>query len=419
MVNFKKVVKMGSKKTKNPNKEDQKKYKEKVKNMQTACVKFDEEFRKKLDSPKEWQRLLKGKFERQMGKSRLKSRTSRVLHDMSKKLSKFKGGFDSSKVTDYINAFKFTAKKANPKDDYIKRSAIDDANVVYFFTNYIPDLLKEANPLDEETGTFTVRKQEDFGKVNGCKTKIKKIIIRENIKTVEKFAFSDCTALESIDLKNVETVGEYAFSDCKALETVNLGNNVKTIGKSAFWGCKALETVNLGNNVKTIGKSAFFGCTKLNSIILNKNKVETIGEFAFCKCKALQGIDLGGVTNIGELAFSGCKALKRVVFGDNVETIGESAFSECEALEKIDLSGVTNIGKSAFFGCTKLNSIILNKNKVETIGEFAFSGCINLDTVTLPTNGKAGDIKKIILDQTGKGEGTIKFINDPDKPANQ
>ena len=142
MVNLKKVVKIGSTKTTNPNKEDQKKYEEKVKNMQAACENFKKEFKEYLYIPNKWQGLLKENFEGQMAKNRLVSRTSRILHDMSNKLSKFKEkSFDPKKVKEYKKAFKFTAKKANSKD-YIKRSAIDDKEVANFFNNQIGSILE-------------------------------------------------------------------------------------------------------------------------------------------------------------------------------------------------------------------------------------------------------------------------------------
>ena len=423
MLNFKKVLKMGSTKKPNPNEKDQEKYKEKVEEMWDACEKFVEKFYDNLYSPKEWQGLLKDCFGKQMGKSRLKSRTSRVLHGMSKELSKFKGEFELSKVKDYIKAFEFKEKKANPKDDYIKRSAIDDASVVTFFKICIPDLLKkEVNPFNKETGTFTVRKQEDFGKVNRCKTKIKKIIIGENIETIGESAFLNCTALHSIDLKNVKTIGASAFQGCEALDSIDL-KNVETIGKDAFWGCKVLKNdIILNNNVKTVEEYAFSCCKALQSI--NLKNVETIRKYAFSGCKSLQKIDLSGVTNIGEAAFFECTKLQSIILNKKVETIGKHAFFECEALTNINLEGVTNIGKSAFSGCEALQSI--NLISIEKIDKDAFKYCESLNTVTLPTNGKAADIKKIkdiILDQTGKGEGTIKFDNDPepanpDKPAN-
>ena len=65
MVNLKKVVKMGSNKE-NKNKEDQKKYEEKVEKMQAACKNFNDEFWKHLSTPQEWQSLLKYCFGEQM-----------------------------------------------------------------------------------------------------------------------------------------------------------------------------------------------------------------------------------------------------------------------------------------------------------------------------------------------------------------
>ena len=160
MVNLKKVVKIGSTKTTNPNKKDQEKYEKKVENMQTACKEFEEKFKEYLDIPKMWQGLLKYYFEEQMAKNRLVSRTSRVLHDMSKKLSKFKGEFDPNKVAEYSKAFDFKAKTANSKD-YIKRSAIDDKKVADFFNSEIPKILQRKAKEKKNALNKAVRNSKD------------------------------------------------------------------------------------------------------------------------------------------------------------------------------------------------------------------------------------------------------------------
>ena len=161
MVNLKKVVKIGSEKSENPNKKDQEKYEKKVKNMQDACKKFEEKFKEYLDIPKMWQGLLKCYFEEQMAKNRLVSRTSRILHDMSKKLSKFKGKFDPKKVAEYSMAFNFKAKTANSKD-YIKRSAIDDENVAKFFNSEIPKILQMKAKEKKNALNKAVRNSKDW-----------------------------------------------------------------------------------------------------------------------------------------------------------------------------------------------------------------------------------------------------------------
>ena len=533
IVNLKKVVKIGSTKTTNPNKEDQEKYEEKVKNMRAACKNFKEKFKEYLDIPKMWQGLLKCSFKEQMAKNRLVSRTSRILHDMSKKLSKFKNEFDPNKVAEYSKAFYFKAKKANSKD-YIKRSAIDDEEVADFFNIEIPRILQgkakekknalneavekskglidtankkrrdslgsknkaanavkgfneakeksdskedqneikqqilagkqDANNLessmkelekqqkvmvkasqalqqgikktsnenkinelmkplkgaienfdkstekleaaiddlqkstdsinnaeekgafDEETGTFTIRSDDDFKEIKNHKGKIKAIIVEGNIKTIGDQAFFNCKALTSVDLGNVTTIGEQAFCSCTALESVVFGNNVKTIEKSAFAGCKALTSVDL-KNVTTIRESAFDDCEKLE--IVDLSKVTTIGDQAFYKCKKLEIVDLSKVKTIGKWAFRDCEILESVVFGENVNNIGELAFYSCETLESVVFRG-----------------------SVDTIGGQAFSCCSSLKTVILPKDKeKAANVKEEMLKQIRKKEG-IEFISD-------
>ena len=81
-----------------------------------------------------------------------------------------------------------------------------------------------------------------------------------------KYAFYNCTGLETATLKNVDTIGQYAFYNCTGLETVNL-EGIDTIDQYAFWYCSNLETVTGLENVKTrIGGFAFYGCENLKNL---------------------------------------------------------------------------------------------------------------------------------------------------------
>ena len=118
---------------------DQKKYEQKVGELKKACDKFGGYLKTvKSGTPfadiiKAFENKDKG-FGNQLKKNRLFSRTSRILHGMSKNLSKFKKeSFDPGKIDNYVGAFWFKAEKPNTKG-YIKRSAIDDAQIVKFFT---------------------------------------------------------------------------------------------------------------------------------------------------------------------------------------------------------------------------------------------------------------------------------------------
>ncbi len=64
----------------------------------------------------------------------------------------------------------------------------------------------------------------------------------------------------------VTSVNSYAFSKCTSLESVNFGYGVSTIGMSAFYGCTNLSSVTFGTNLTSIGYYAFYGCNSLTDV---------------------------------------------------------------------------------------------------------------------------------------------------------
>ncbi|MFR9129257.1 MAG: leucine-rich repeat domain-containing protein [Alistipes putredinis] len=80
--------------------------------------------------------------------------------------------------------------------------------------------------------------------------------------------FSDCTALTSIEIPaSVETIEAAAFKGCSSLATVTFenGSQLKTIGggsysSGAFSDCTALTSIEIPASVETIEAAAFKGC---------------------------------------------------------------------------------------------------------------------------------------------------------------
>ena len=71
------------------------------------------------------------------------------------------------------------------------------------------------------------------------------------------------------------------------LKSVIIGNNVTSINEQLFSGCDSLSTITIGNNVKSIHKNAFSNCDSLTSITIPKN-VEYIDSDAFYNCSSLR-----------------------------------------------------------------------------------------------------------------------------------
>ena len=135
-------------------------------------------------------------------------------------------------------------------------------------------------------------------------------------------------SIVSISLPNTVTAiggdaassGSNAFSSFKNLKKFS-ANYVKTIGKYAFYQCTALETIVLPA-ATSIGDDAFSGCTKLTAI--NQPEVTILGNRAFGQCSGIVTVRLPKLTTIGQFSFVYCTALTDVYFGSTVPTLPEN-----------------------------------------------------------------------------------------------
>ena len=177
--------------------------------------------------------------------------------------------------------------------------------------------------------------------------------------------------LKSLTLTDVETIEEYAFSACTYLESVNLPQ-VVTIGECAFneWkkGTK-LTSLNLPN-ATTIGDWAFAYSSLLTSI--NLPKVTSIGMHAFGYCD-LRTLNLPEVTTIDGEAFLNnynlvsCSAPKAT-------TIDYYPWGNCSKLETLELTaaGGFTLGNNLFANTpTGQINLVLNEDKASQVTQNA------------------------------------------------
>ena len=201
---------------------------------------------------------------------------------------------------------------------------------------------------------------------------------------VPRDMFGKCTGLKKVTLKNgVRSIGEDAFRDCSSLESVIFENTVlEKISDGAFWGCSALSSIALPDSVTEIERNAFFE-TGLRNIQLPE-KLTLIGGGAFCNCKNLKQVQLPPqLKELGEGAFFNCENLAQIQLPSQLNKLGGDAFGECTSLDKIDIpAGLTQIEPDTFCN-TGLTSVTLHEGLTK-IEDGAFHDCLKLKKIRIP-----------------------------------
>lgn len=201
---------------------------------------------------------------------------------------------------------------------------------------------------------------------------------------VPRDMFGKCTELKKVTLKNgVRSIGEDAFRDCSSLESVIFENTVlEKISDGAFWGCSALSSIVLPDSVTEIERNAFFE-TGLRNIQLPE-KLTLIGGGAFCNCKNLKQVQLPPqLKELGEGAFFNCENLAQIQLPSQLNKLGGDAFRDCTSLDKIDIPAGLKQIESATFCNTGLTSVTLHEGLTK-IEDWAFHDCLKLKKIRIP-----------------------------------
>lgn len=136
----------------------------------------------------------------------------------------------------------------------------------------------------------------------GC-TRLTDVILQQNIKKLDSYAFYGCTALKNVTFSQntevasqmIERIGDYAFAGCVSLLngtdlTRVLPASLREIGVGAYEGCTSLLSVDIPENLEALSQDCFRNCTALSYITYDnpeRNKMSTFGENCFAYCTSL------------------------------------------------------------------------------------------------------------------------------------
>ena len=252
--------------------------------------------------------------------------------------------------------------------------------------------------------------------------KITKVTLPFYLHVISKYAFSGCTALETVEISHsgkLRYISEYAFAGCTALESIELPYGLNFIGTEAF-ASSGLKAFNPPDSVTRLGSGVVSNCLNLESyriscnlamgpskMLHNTPKLKTVtipDNFVNISSNMFVGSGIEyikipkNIQRISVSAFENTK-IRSVEFeeGSALTEIGERAFKGCSDLESFVIpANVKTIGKSAFRGCSKLKSLVIPA-KVLTIDDDAFSDCANLKNVTFENGSELWYLNRIFV----------------------
>jgi hypothetical protein len=248
----------------------------------------------------------------------------------------------------------------------------------------------------ENDGTLTISGDGAMGNVTwpwdwpwyNYREEIQKIVVDEGVTSIADYAFFKCAQTSVVLPSTLKTIEDYAFEDCSNLIAIEIPSETTSVSANAFVGCENLITLTVASDnenytaednvlftkdkktlvcypagltgeytvpdgVTSIGSNAFSYVNKLTTVTL-PNSVTSMGDFAFAFNKMTNITLPDSLKTIGNYAFAECDNLTNIVIPDHVETIGEMAFMDCQSLESVQFpSSVKAIGYNVFYECSE------------------------------------------------------------------
>ncbi len=262
-------------------------------------------------------------------------------------------------------------------------------------------------------------------------TSLVSVLIPNSVTSIGGNAFNNCPDLQFNEYNNEYDNAYYLGNDenpyltlvkakTTAIDSVIIHENTKFIQSYAFQYCTTLNSITIPNSVVSIGVGAFKHCSNLTNIIVSNDNpsYKTIDGNLFSKDgKVFIQYAIGkneicftipsGVTAVEDYAFCYCYNIKRITIPESVTYIGNEVFAYCGKLTIITIpNSVTHIGEYAFYRCSNLVNAMIGQDSYTNSSEFA--GCDKL--VEIYNCSEMPTLTKGILNEytPKKGESNIR-----------
>lgn len=170
----------------------------------------------------------------------------------------------------------------------------------------------------------------------GC-TSLTQIVLGPTVKHIPASLFRYCSYLKTLTIpENIESIERSAFTDCTGLTEVYYNAANCSLARSAniFENCSQLTKCMIGPAVKTL-PGIFAGCSQIRQIAIPYG-VEVLDDYAFANCSGLTDITIpDSVHTLGDYVFQDCTSLKQIYLPASVTKIGYRIVSSNENFELI------------------------------------------------------------------------------------
>ncbi len=103
--------------------------------------------------------------------------------------------------------------------------------------------------------------------------------------------FGGYTQITSIKMPNsIKTIELWAFANCSGLTNIEIPDSVQSLGNYSFYNCTSLKKVTIGEGMQSIGYGTFYSCTTLAEVIVKAITPPTLDSNVFLTCPALSTI---------------------------------------------------------------------------------------------------------------------------------